>query len=76
VTDLSSYMFSPLGEGDLTLYRGTGDGLMPILLVAADETSPGFSKRLEHEFALKIELDAACAARRALPPQRPHDAGA
>ena len=32
--DLSSYAFSVLREGELTLYRGSADGLDPILLVA------------------------------------------
>ena len=38
--ELSSYVFSPLREGDIALSRGSGDGLAPILLVAAEETSP------------------------------------
>jgi len=33
VMELSSYVFSELREGELTLYRGSGDGLDPILLV-------------------------------------------
>ena len=60
VKELSSYAFSPLREGDLTLYRGTGNGLAPILLVAAEETS---LERLQHEHALKSELEADWAAR-------------
>ena len=60
---LLSYVFSPLREGDITLYRGAGDGLAPILLVAAEETSLGCIERLEHEYALKAELDADWAAR-------------
>jgi hypothetical protein len=55
--------FSPLREGDTALYRGSGSGLAPILLVAAEETSLGCVERLEHEFALKAELDADWAAR-------------
>jgi serine/threonine protein kinase len=39
------------------------DGLAPILLVAAEETSLGCVERLEHEYALKAELDADWAAR-------------
>lgn len=35
------YRFSPLREGDISLYRGSGEGLAPILLI------------LEHEYALK-----------------------
>jgi hypothetical protein len=42
---------------------GSGSGLAPILLVAAEETSLGCVERLEHEYALKAELDADWAAR-------------
>jgi hypothetical protein len=61
--ELSSYVFSPLREGDITLYRGAANGLHPILLFAAEETSFGCIERLEHEYALKAELDAEWAAR-------------
>jgi serine/threonine protein kinase len=63
VNELSNYAFSPLREGDIALYRGSGNGLAPILLVAARETSLGSVERLEHEYALKGELDAHWAAR-------------
>src|SRR6202011_3377663 len=63
VNELLSYVFSPLREGDIALYRGSGNGLAPILLVAAEETSLGCIERLEHEYALKAELDADWAAR-------------
>jgi serine/threonine protein kinase len=63
VNELSSYIISPLREGDIALYRGSGNGLVPILLVAVKETSPGCVERLEHEHALKSELDADWAAR-------------
>jgi serine/threonine protein kinase len=63
VKELSSYVFSPLREGDIALYRGSGNGLAPILLVAAKETSLGSIQRLEHEYALKGELEADWAAR-------------
>jgi len=63
VNELSSYEFLPLREGDISLYRGSGNGLTPILLVAAKETSPGCVEGLEHEYALKGELDADWAAR-------------
>jgi serine/threonine protein kinase len=63
VNELSSYVFSPLREGDIALYRGSGNGLAPILLVAAEETSLVCVERLEHEYALKAELDADWAAR-------------
>jgi hypothetical protein len=60
---MSSYVFSPLREGEISLHRGSGKGLPPILLVAAEETSVGCIERLEHEYALKGELDADWAAR-------------
>src|SRR5258705_151607 len=63
MNELSGYVFSPLSEGDIALYRGSGNGLAPILLVAAEETSLGCVERLEHEYALKAELDADWAAR-------------
>src|ERR1700730_9857247 len=63
VKELSSYVFSPLHGGDIALHRGSGNGLAPILLVAAEETSLGCIERLEHEYALKAELDADWAAR-------------
>ena len=43
--ELSSYVYSPLREGDIALYRGSGNGLAPILLVAAEETSLGCVQR-------------------------------
>jgi serine/threonine protein kinase len=69
---LSGYVFSSLREGDIALYRGSGNGMTPILLVAAEETSPGCVERLEHEYALKSELDADWAAR---PVALTHDNG-
>jgi len=63
MNELSGYVFLPLREGDISLYRGSGSGLAPILLVAAVETSPGCVEGLEHEYALKGELDADWAAR-------------
>src|SRR6202049_73429 len=63
MNELSGYVLSPLREGDIALYRGSGNGLAPILLVAAEETSLGCVARLEHEYALKAELDAEWAAR-------------
>ena len=46
MNELLGYVFSPLREEGISLYRGSGDGLAPILLVAAEETSPD---RREHE---------------------------
>jgi serine/threonine protein kinase len=66
------YVFSPLREGDIGLHRGSGNGLPPILLVAADERSSSCVERLEHEYALKSELDANWAAR---PVALTHDNG-
>ena len=63
MNELSSYVLLPLREGDLALYRGSGNGLAPILLVVAEGTSLGCVERLEHEYALKAELDAEWAAR-------------
>ena len=63
MNELLSYVFSPLREGNIALYRGSGNGLASILLVAAAETSLGCVERLEHEYALKGELDADWAAR-------------
>ena len=62
MNEFSGYAFSPLLEGDISLFRGSGIGLAPILLVAAEESSPGCVERLEHEYALKSELDADWAA--------------
>ena len=72
MNELSGYVFSSLREGDVALYRGSGNGLTPILLVAAEETSPDCIGRLEHEYALKSELDADWAAR---PVALTHDNG-
>ncbi|MER8732500.1 AAA family ATPase [Mesorhizobium sp. M1227] len=63
MNEISGYVFSLLREGDIALYRGSGNGLTPILLVAAEGTSPGCVERLEHEYALKSELDSDWAAR-------------
>src|ERR1700682_1195368 len=62
VKELLSYVFSPLREGDISLYRGSGNGLAPILLVAAEETSLGCVERLEHEYALHAGPDGDLAA--------------
>src|ERR1700726_5101920 len=72
MNELSGYVLSPLREGDIALGRGSGNGLAPILLVAAEETSLGCVERLEHEYALKSELDGDWAAR---PVALTHDNG-
>src|ERR1700720_1761331 len=61
--DLSRYTLSPLRVGALTLYRGRADGGAPALLLIAENTSFVHIERLEHEYALRGELDAAWAAR-------------
>ena len=78
MNELLSYVFSPLRGGDIALYRGSGNGLAPILLVAAEGASLGCIERLEHEYALKGELDAdwAGAPNRADALQSPYGAGA
>jgi hypothetical protein len=63
VTDLSSYAFSRLRDGDLALYRGVSQGLPPVLLAAAETDPLACLRRLEREYALKASLDAAWAAR-------------
>ncbi len=65
MTELSGYVFSALRRGEFTLYRGSGDGLDPILLVApiGRYSAREFLKRLEHEHDLKTELHADWAAR-------------
>ncbi|HEV3140368.1 MAG TPA: hypothetical protein VGY57_07640 [Vicinamibacterales bacterium] len=61
--ELSEYAVAPLREGDVNRYRGSGNGLMPILLVTARDASPASFNRLEHEYALRDELDGAWSAR-------------
>src|ERR1700738_1030937 len=61
--DLSSYALSLLRSGDLTLYRGTGKGVASVLLVTAENGSLVYLNRLEREYALRDELDAAWAVR-------------
>ena len=63
--DFSAYEFSSLQEGQFTLHRGVSDRLEPILLVACSDEypSPSSLQRLEHEHALRADLDAEWAAR-------------
>jgi serine/threonine protein kinase len=63
VHELSGYVILPLREGDVALHRGSGSGLPPILLVSATENALGSVERLQHEFALKAELDGDWSAR-------------
>ncbi len=65
MTTLSGYAFATLRESELVLSRGTSDGLGPILIVtpAALDPPPESAARLEHEYALRSELDPGWAAR-------------
>jgi hypothetical protein len=65
VTELSAYVLAKLREGEFTLYRVLGNGLASILLVtpAGEYPSPGSLQHLEHEYALRADLDADWAAR-------------
>jgi PAS domain S-box-containing protein len=51
-----------LRDGDFALYRGAGKALPPVLLVMAKNASLASLNRLEHEYALRVDLDAAWAA--------------
>src|ERR1700677_4859241 len=63
--DFSAYEFSSLQEGQFTLHRGLSARLEPILLLACSDEypSPRSLQRLEHEHALRADLDAEWAAR-------------
>ena len=65
MAELSEYVLEPLREGaEFTLYRGRErSSQMPILAlaVAAEQPSPQSLRRLEHEYSLATELDAAWA---------------
>ena len=60
-------MLEPIRDGaEFTLYRGRQRGNpMPLLAVAptAEPPSPQSLRRLEHEYSLAAELDAAWAAK-------------
>jgi PAS domain S-box-containing protein len=64
VTELSGYTLFALREGPFTLHRGRGDGLASILLIApaGECPSPGSLQRLEHEYALRTDLDGDWSA--------------
>src|SRR5918996_873169 len=67
MTDLASYVFTPLWEdGELILSRGVRGGERSPLLVlssTSEQPAPGSLQRLEHSYALRDELDPAWAAR-------------
>ena len=69
--ELLGYVFSPLREGDIALYRGSGNGLAPILLAAAEETSLGCVEQLKREFALKAELRRSSSQQSKIDPPAP-----
>jgi serine/threonine protein kinase len=60
----SEYLWQPLREGtDFILYRGRERGKRILAVaVAAEQPSPQSLRRLEHEYSLATELDAAWAA--------------
>ncbi len=72
MNEFSGYELLLLRAGDIALYRGSGNGLKPILLVVAEKAAPDSVERLEHEYTLKSELDAEWAAR---PVALKHDNG-
>jgi len=65
MTELSAYKLAKLREGEFTLYRGVGNGLASILLVAPAGEYPSSDslQHLEHEYRLRTDLDADWAAR-------------
>src|SRR5580693_10021842 len=67
MTAPSGYLLEVLREGaDVTVYRGRQRGNpTPVLVVApaAERPSPQSLRRLEHEYSLAAELDAAWAAK-------------
>ena len=54
MNELLGYVLSALREGDIALYRGSGNGLAPILLVAAEETSLDCVERLRTRICAQI----------------------
>ena len=75
MNELSSYVFSPLREGDSALYRGSGNGLAPILLVAVEETSlgcvePAVTLGAQFGSALLLMITAPHEAMRSVAPSR------
>ena len=67
VIDLSRYVFETLREDEeLVLERGQEDRDLSAILVVApvsEHPVPGILERLEHEYALRAELDSDWAAR-------------
>ena len=65
MTEISAYALVKLREVEFTLYRGFGDSLAPILLVAPASEYPslGSLQHLENEYTLRADLDANWSAR-------------
>src|SRR5262249_39317775 len=71
VMELSAYLLETLcGDGEFILHRGQHpsrmDGVPPSILVVApvgEHPVPGSLRRLEHEYALRAELDSGWAVR-------------
>jgi len=65
VTKLSNEVLMAKGEGEVTLHRGSGHDVAPILIVATPGEYPTREavRRLEHEYELRAALDTAWAAR-------------
>ena len=67
IKDLSAYALEPLRrDAELVLYRGRSDADPRHILVlapAAEQPSHGTLGRIEHEYALRSELDPAWAVR-------------
>src|SRR5688572_7626846 len=65
MTELAGYTFTPLRDGEIALYRGSGQGLRSILLVVPAGQYPAHEslRRIEHEYGLRTTLEAAWAAR-------------
>ncbi len=63
--ELSKYRFGTLRRDQLALLRGAGDNLPPVLLVAPSTREPPLEllRRLEHEYALRSELDTESTTR-------------
>ena len=72
--ELSRYLFETLREDEeFVLERGQGDGDQFAILVVApvsEHPAPGILERLEHEYALRAELDSDWAARPLTPARR------
>ena len=67
IKDLSAYALEPLRrDAELVLYRGRSDAdprHIFVLAPAAEQPSHGTLGRIEHEYALRTELDPAWAVR-------------